>query len=220
MQEPVKPGLTLAGYMIEANNLEAALIANAESNGGELDPALDAFLADIEKNVAEKVDAYKFVIDRLEMSAAMLDEQANRFYAASKSVDNACSRVQHRIKEAMTIRGVDEVKGTNWRFKLQNTQGSLHVKGAVPAKYIKPATLPAGSLSPEESANNWAAQQSPSLNLTSETLAYELGFHAALRALGAPDAKALRAALMAGEEIEGVELVKGHSLRAYVRKAD
>lgn len=122
-----RPQTSLLDLTREAARLEDMLMEHAESNGGEVNPNLENFLAEIEANIATKVDNYQYVMDRLEATATALALRAKKFNDASDALCNARDRMKDRIKVAMHERGLTEVAGRDIRFRLTSTKGRLVV---------------------------------------------------------------------------------------------
>lgn len=122
-----KPGGGLVALAAEAAEVERLIIALAEKNAGEIDMDLEAYLKEIETKLAEKPDAYKYVIDKLSVASELLHHQATQFLNAAAAMDSTVERMYGNIKAAMELRGWTEVKGKTWRFALQNTQKRLVV---------------------------------------------------------------------------------------------
>ena len=112
------PGVTLAEMALNATTVENQLITFAEEHYGEVNPELESLLLAIEQDIGKKADSYKFVVDKLGMSAELMDAKAKEFQKASTILWNAHERIKERIKEVMMITFKDEVKGNNWRWAL------------------------------------------------------------------------------------------------------
>lgn len=102
----------------EAARVEAMIMELAIANGGEVNPDLDAYLDEIKTRIAEKPDQYKYVIDRLEASSEMLYAQVRDFQRAAIAMESTVKAMKDRIKAAMEMMGVTEVKGKAWRFSI------------------------------------------------------------------------------------------------------
>lgn len=86
--------------------------------GGELSETLERWLAEVETNLTVKVDSYHFAMQRFESTAEMLKKRASQITTAARALENVQERLKDRIKLAMQTIGTDEVKGTEFRFKL------------------------------------------------------------------------------------------------------
>ena len=93
--------------------------------GGEMDALTEALLSDVDQNLAHKVDAYKFIQDELETEASRLKLQAEEFSRAAKSLDRVKEKLKDRIKYAMGVLEVDELKGELYRYKLSELDPKL-----------------------------------------------------------------------------------------------
>lgn len=140
-----KPGATLGELIAQSVTLESLIVRAAEERGGEIDRELEAFLETVQRDVAHKADAYKFLLDRFETSAAMFYEQAAKFTEAADALDSAQQKLRDRIKEAMGVNGLTEVKGKHWRFRLVKTQPKLvladNYEKVLPSEYLVVKTV-------------------------------------------------------------------------------
>lgn len=140
-----QPGSSLMALAAEAARLEEMIMTFAVDNDGEVDPKLDAFLSEIQSGLATKVDHYKFIMDRLETTAAMLEAQADQFWRAAQGLETVRESMKKRIKEAMVSMKSDEVTGHAWRFKLSQGKPSLvldpRLQEILPQEYILARTI-------------------------------------------------------------------------------
>lgn len=113
-----QPGTGLVALAAEAARIENLLMELAHQNGGEIDKALDAYLDGIKTQLAEKPDQYKFVMDRLKASAALLSEKADEFAVAAELLEQTADQMKERIKLAMDFLGTKAIKGKVWEFKI------------------------------------------------------------------------------------------------------
>ena len=123
----------------EANALEQLIF----ESGGELNETLETWMAEISTGITTKADAYYFMMQKLEATAEMFSYRASQNANAAKSLTNAVSSMKERIKAAMMIMGTDEVKGSEIRFKLQNSTPRLVVENesVLPAKFFVTETI-------------------------------------------------------------------------------
>lgn len=119
------PGTSLQALVATAMDIEARIMAKAADAGGEIDQELEAFLGGIMTDVGNKVDTYKFVIDRLEMGAEMLNTRAMEFSRAADALEGTVESMRGRIKEAMLALKLREVNGQSWRYKLSPSKPRL-----------------------------------------------------------------------------------------------
>lgn len=85
---------------------------------GELSETLEKWLGEIQNNLTDKVDNYHFLMQRFESSSEMLRKRAGQITGAARSLDNVVDRMKGRIKEAMHLGGLQEILGSDFRFKL------------------------------------------------------------------------------------------------------
>jgi hypothetical protein len=136
--EPKRPP-SLVRLAMEAMELERQILVLAEANDGEIDQQLEAYLGSVEHEIEQKVDNYKFVMDRLEATSTDLAEKAAQFKAAAMALHTAKERLKTKIKETMVVRGVKEVRGVNWRFALTELAPKLEAPDLtrVPEVFVK-----------------------------------------------------------------------------------
>lgn len=94
-------------------------------SGGELTTELEAIFDTVSQQLTEKADSYAYVLDKLEHEAAFYKAKADQFAKVSKGLLNVQDRMKQAIKVAMAQMGTDEVKGSDFRFKLSNSQPKL-----------------------------------------------------------------------------------------------
>lgn len=145
-QNVPKPGTGLVALAAEAASIEAMIMQLAEANGGEIDDALDRYLDGIKAQIAEKPDNYKYVIDRLQMGAELLAEQAQQFDRAATAMDHTAEAMKFRIKEAIELLGVKSVQGKTWKFSLRGTTKRLVVDDAQVASQIDAMQVAVGKV--------------------------------------------------------------------------
>lgn len=92
---------------------------------GELSETIEKWLGEIKNNLTTKVDNYHFLMQRFESSSEMLRKRASQVTAAARVLDNTVERMKDRIKEAMGIGGLEEISGSDFRFK--RTKGADRV---------------------------------------------------------------------------------------------
>lgn len=125
--ETDRPTGSLVSMNEEAIKLEQLILSDAEANDGEVSAALESILTEITTEIERKVDTYEYVMARMEESEKMFSYRAERYSRAALAMDTARQRMKDRIKEAMRQRGVNELLGQEWRFKLVPTKGRLLV---------------------------------------------------------------------------------------------
>lgn len=129
--------------LIEAAQDFAAVEQLLLESQGELTPELEAWLTEVESNVADRVDAYVMVQERLKEAADFYKTQADKFLAAKKASENAVERMKERIRAAMTTMGTDELRGEAFRFKMSNAPKRLVIdnEDTVPMAYKSARTV-------------------------------------------------------------------------------
>jgi hypothetical protein len=95
-------------YQIEQsyNQLAEELI----ENGGELTPSLEEALAITEEQLQNKSVAYSFVIKQMDADIDTIDAEIKRLQAAKKQREKATEYLKERIKHAMELFQIEEIK--------------------------------------------------------------------------------------------------------------
>jgi hypothetical protein len=123
---------TLSELAAEAMLIEQYLI----DSGGELNEQVEAWLAEVESKITEKVDSYKWCMDRFQSSARMLKEKADQFYNAAKMLENTSDRLKERIKLVMQQTNRSEIHGDHYVFKLSDSAPKIILsESKLPPKY-------------------------------------------------------------------------------------
>jgi hypothetical protein len=100
--------MKLTIYNIEQsyNQLAEELI----ENGGELTPSLEEALAITEEQLQNKSVAYSFVIKQMDADVDIIDAEIKRLQAAKKQREKASDYLKERIKHAMDLFQIEEIK--------------------------------------------------------------------------------------------------------------
>jgi len=95
-------------YQIEQsyNQLAEELL----DNGGELTPELSEKLAITEEQLQNKSVAYSFVIKQMDADIDTIDAEIKRLQNAKKQREKASEYLKERIKHAMELFNIDEIK--------------------------------------------------------------------------------------------------------------
>lgn len=126
------PELVAQAAIIEQKVIEA---------GGELTPEIEALLESVGQDLQAKTDGYCFFMERLDAQAEYWKTKADAFAKVSKSCKSLKERLNDRIKEAMKQMGLDEIQGTDMRFKLTASAPKLVVDDALlPKDYLMAVT--------------------------------------------------------------------------------
>lgn len=124
---------SLISLVSDTTKIELMLI---ESHG-ELTPEIEAALSVKETQLAEKVDGYAHVLDRLESLESHYKQKAEFYASVSKQCKSAAQRLVENLKFAMNTLGVDEIHGHDIRFKKAPTTGTLNIidEELIPVEY-------------------------------------------------------------------------------------
>jgi hypothetical protein len=95
-------------YNIEKNYNQLA--EQLIDNDGELTPELSEQLAITEEQLQNKSVAYSFVIKEMDADVDIIDAEIKRLQAAKKQREKASEYLKERIKHAMDLFQIDEIK--------------------------------------------------------------------------------------------------------------
>jgi len=119
----------------------AQLSASVESKlleaGGEFTPEIEAMLAVVNETLPAKVDAYKAVMDRLDLASEFYSDKAKQYQTAAKSCSKAIERLKDNIKYAMHTLDTKAVEGVDFKFTLAEMASKVVVTGEVPREYMR-----------------------------------------------------------------------------------
>lgn len=112
---------TLFDLVAQFHSIERSLM----ENGGEITPEVETALTTIETALPMKIDAYQFVMERLEVGEAYWREKAASFTKIARSHASAKERMKTAITAAMQKLNVTELKGVDTKFTLAANQAKL-----------------------------------------------------------------------------------------------
>ncbi|MCA2654521.1 siphovirus Gp157 family protein [Microcystis sp. M061S2] len=123
--------MSLRDLALKLAAFEAAIV---DGESAELPVAVEDSLA-----IKDKVDAYGFVLNRLEAIESEYKARADKLSQIAKRLSAAQEQMKQNLKDAMEILGVDEIQGDERRFKLQSAKASVKLvePGLVPDKFWK-----------------------------------------------------------------------------------
>jgi len=122
----IKDEMSLVEIMQAFSKLSEAL---AEA-GGELTPEIEANLATLDLKTAGKIDAYHFLMKRMETEAEFWEEEAKRRKQIAAGCYALADRLKNGILFAMQQLGTTEIAGNAVRAKLTATKGRLVIDEA------------------------------------------------------------------------------------------
>jgi hypothetical protein len=127
----------LTSQLAEFHALERSSFEIAEMNGGEFDPQLEAYLAQMHVDIERKVDSYRFITDRFDASIEAIDKDIKKLTRIKKGLTSASQRILDRLKFIMLEHGYDELRGVNWRYLLSRSAPAVTYDVAnIPDEYI------------------------------------------------------------------------------------
>jgi hypothetical protein len=110
-------------------------------NGGELSPALEAQLDQVDLSVADRVDAYIEFMAQLQAEENYWKDRADFSRRVSKTCEAIRERVKARVRATMDAAHVDELKGVDMRFKLVPGADALDLDEALLPEDYKTAEV-------------------------------------------------------------------------------
>lgn len=111
--EIVKDNIALEELLLEAD--------------GELCPTLEEWMIITEQNKIEKVDAYKSFIEHLEKGSEYFAAKAIEAHKLKKAYDSQIERLKNNLKWSMQQLGVEELAGTDYKYKLSTSKPRVDV---------------------------------------------------------------------------------------------
>ncbi|GEM_PF-2985976 len=125
-------------YDLEAER--KALLDEIEASGGELTPAQQARLATLDDAVLEKIDAYGWVVSRLEKEAELFAERARALTLKVRSRLAMATRLRDRMAEHLLARGVRKLDGDDYTVYLAEAEAVVIDcdPGGLPAAFLRP----------------------------------------------------------------------------------
>jgi hypothetical protein len=128
----IKAKSTLVDLAREALELTQTII----ESGGEITSEIEERVEANELRIADKVDAYSFIEERLDAEAQYWDRKAKAFANIARGFKGARERLLARIKFFMGEMQLKEVQGHDYRFVLAGSMPRLVVNEALlPAEY-------------------------------------------------------------------------------------
>jgi len=110
-----------------------------EQDGEITDLIIENWMIINEKNLAEKVDHYKYFLESLEQGAQFFKDKAEEATKARKHYENVIDRLNNNLKQTMNDLGTDELIGNEYRYKLVRGKPKVEVldEEKLPAKYMR-----------------------------------------------------------------------------------
>lgn len=105
---------SLRSIVSQTKDIVAALVESC----GEMTPAIEAALMNVEAKTPAKIDACAEVMARMENEAAYWKEKAAFYSKVSAACENVREKLKENIKYAMREMGVNELAGHDVRFRL------------------------------------------------------------------------------------------------------
>lgn len=87
----------------------------------------------------DKIDAYGFVMERLDALATSYKQRAGNLSKIAKRLEDSQEQLRTQLLDAMQILGVDEIEGNERRFRMQASKPKVELTepDRVPEKFWK-----------------------------------------------------------------------------------
>lgn len=126
----------LVEIVTQSNDLTRYLL----ERGGELTPELEAMLDSVNIALAEKIDAYHHVMERMELEQGYWKAKADAMNRIAQAHAKVREKLKESIKRAMYELGKDEVLGNDVRFRLSTTKPALELTSELDPAYLMTVT--------------------------------------------------------------------------------
>lgn len=114
---------SLNNIMKDVMALESLIIENQ----GEVCETLDTWMQINEQNMAEKIDGYAYLIDKLDSTSDFFDKKAKELTQAKKVCQNQIDKLKANLEYTMSTLNTDELLGDSFRYKLQNGKPKVEI---------------------------------------------------------------------------------------------
>lgn len=112
------------------------LLQKILENDGEILPGIDQELETISTAIGHKVDAYDFMMKKLDLEETFFKSQAEKYRAAAKRCAGTREWMKTKIKDVMRNLDKHEIAGNNVSFKLCRAASRLLIdETLLPDKY-------------------------------------------------------------------------------------
>lgn len=125
--------------LIDLASESKSIVDRLIANGGELDEDLERELEVSSRELSEKIDSYKFVLEELKLREAFWRQIKDEASAAQRSVKNGSENLKSRIRYAMKHLEVDELSGSKYRAKLSAAKSKILIsdESLIPSEYLR-----------------------------------------------------------------------------------
>jgi len=124
--------------MVDEHN---TIIRSLIENGGVISPEMEEKLSTLDVSLPDKIDSYYHILGKLALEHEYWKEKADALYAVAKGCITAQTFIKERLKFAASSLSVDELKGVDYRFKIQNGKKVLKVdREKLPESYYEEIT--------------------------------------------------------------------------------
>lgn len=130
------PGDSRGHTLVEIVSQKAVILRKVLENGGELPPALEQQLDDIDLTLAEKIDGYIEFMAQMQAEELYWKAKASQASAVGKTCEKIRDRLKDRVKQLMQASKQTELLGNDMRFSLIPSKDALDlIEGLVPEEY-------------------------------------------------------------------------------------
>lgn len=116
-----------------------AIVTDIIEHGGEMSAEMKQEFEQVNLDIEAKVDAYAYVLERLDLEAEHFRQKALEFQRIANSIKNAHKNLKERLVFNMKLMKTKEIFGDDYRFKLRKPAGRLEIfdSDEIPAHYLK-----------------------------------------------------------------------------------
>lgn len=125
---------TLSDLLHDAENLMSEII----NSGGEIDLNIEALIAQNRSQLAEKMDAYGYVLAGLKRRQEYAVERMKEWSSVASLCDKSLENLERKIVDALGRLEVDSIHGKEFTFKTQLNPVSVVIKdeAQIPGDFI------------------------------------------------------------------------------------
>lgn len=115
------------------------ILAAVDESQGEISPEIESRMAIIEQNIPEKIDAYCYVMDKLEAESKFWKEKSEEAESISRKFASQGEYMKKRIKGYMAEHNLKELVGNESKFTLSKAVSSVTIYDSthIPDQFIR-----------------------------------------------------------------------------------
>lgn len=114
--------------LFDLNKALSVVTYQIEQNEGAITPEVEKALEELLGKVADKVDGYGAILDRIEATADYWKSQADKCKTVEKSLDNLAASLKNNLKTYMITNQQKELAATHHKFVLSASKEKLVIE--------------------------------------------------------------------------------------------